>query len=87
MEVASGVYRREFSSCYNQGVAFGRCAVIVNWNGSAVTTQSSWLTNSYSHQVTMVGGDVQAGGTINLTGAGYGPGTSIPAHDSVILTQ
>ncbi len=85
LQVAPGVYRREFANCYNQGIAFGRCAVIVNWTDNPVTTQTGWLTGSYGHKITMAGGSVQSGGTVNLAGAGYAPATSIPAHDSVLL--
>ena len=81
------VFRREFKQCYNQGKAFGACASIVNDSGSPVTISSSWLTQSYSHQITMVGGDVQSGGTVNLTGASFSPGsTTIPAGDAMLLT-
>jgi len=86
LEVAPGVYRREFARCYNQGVAFGRCAVIVNWNDDPVTTQAGWLTQSYGHTLGLVGGTVEKGGTVDLGGAGYAPGATIPGHDSVILT-
>jgi hypothetical protein len=86
IQVASGVYRREFKDCYNQGTSFGSCASIVNDTGNPITVQSSWLTQSYHHEITMIGGDVQSGGTIDLTGAGFTPGsTSIPADDALLL--
>ncbi|HUC87218.1 MAG TPA: hypothetical protein VMR75_02765, partial [Candidatus Saccharimonadales bacterium] len=86
LQVATGVYRREFGECYNQGTAFGNCAVIVNDTPSPVAVQSSWLTHSYGHQITMVGEDVQSGGTINLTGSGFSPGTTtVPAYDAMLL--
>jgi hypothetical protein len=88
IQVATGVYRREFGKCYNQGVAFGPCAIIINDSGSTVTVPTSWLTQSYSHQITMVGGDVQSGGTVNLTGASFSPGsTTIPAGDAILIAQ
>jgi hypothetical protein len=88
IQVASGVYRREFSQCYNQGVAIGPCAAIVNANGGAVTVQSSWLTQSYHHQVTFNGGDVQSGGSINVSGGGFTAGsTTIPGADAILLTS
>ena len=81
------IYRREFKSCYNQGKYFGPCAVIVNDTASAVTIQSSWLTQSYGHEVTVNGGDVQSGGSINLSGASFSPGsTTIAAYDAVFLS-
>jgi hypothetical protein len=86
IQVAPYVYRREFKSCYNQGKSFGPCAVIVNDTSAVVTVQSSWLTQSYGHQITMSGGDVQSGGTINLTGASFTPGsTTIAAYDAAFL--
>jgi hypothetical protein len=88
LQVAPGIYRREFAQCYNQGVAFGPCASIVNSTSSPITIQSSWLTQTYKHQITLVGSDVQAGGTVNLTGATYTPGTTtIPANDATLLSQ
>jgi hypothetical protein len=88
LQVASGVYRREFAECYNQSVAFGPCAALVNSTGSPVTVQSSWLTQSYSHQITMDGGDVQSGGTVDLSGTSFTPGsTSIPADDAILLSS
>ena len=34
IQVAPGVYRREFKQCYNRGVLIGQCAAIVNTTGS-----------------------------------------------------
>jgi hypothetical protein len=87
VQVAPGVYRREFTACYNRGALFGRCAGIVNTTSGAVTVQPSWLTQSYGHQLTFNGGDVQSGGSVNLTGAGFTPGsTTVGAKDAIILT-
>lgn len=84
--VATDVYRREFKTCYNQGVEFGPCAAIVNVSSSPVTIQSSWLTQSYAHEITFNGGDIQSGGTLNLTGASFTPGTTtLAAGDAVLL--
>jgi hypothetical protein len=88
LQVAPDVYRREFAACYNQGVPIGPCATIINTTGSSTTVQKSWLTQTYAHQITMNGGDVQSGGTIDPTGAGFTPGTTtIPAHDAVLLSR
>jgi hypothetical protein len=88
LQVAPGVYRREFAACYDQGTAIGPCASIVNTTASPVTVASSWLTNSYAHQVTFNGGDVQAGGTINTSGAAFTPGsTTAGAQDGLLLTR
>jgi hypothetical protein len=51
-----------------------------------VTVKSSWLTQSYGHQITMNGGDVQSGGTVNLAGATFTAGsTTVPADDAIVL--
>lgn len=87
LQVAPGVYRREFGACYEQGTAFGRCAVLVNTTGAPVTVAPSWLTQSYQHQLTMTGGDVQSGGALNLAGAPFTPGsTTIGPQDAAVLT-
>jgi len=87
LQVAPGVYRREFGACYNRGTLFGDCATIVNTTGSPVTVKSSWLTQTYSSEITMNGGDVQSGGTVNLKGAPFNAGTtSVPADDAALLS-
>lgn len=86
LQVASGVYRREFGECYNQGTPFGPCAAIVNTNDSPVTIKSSWLNQNYSHRITLNGGDVQSGGSVDVSGASFNPGeTTVPAQGSVLL--
>jgi hypothetical protein len=88
LEVAPGVYRREFGTCYNRGIAFGPCAAIVNTGSAPVTLQSSWLSRTYRHRITMPGGDVQSGGTVNLAGLTVNPGTTaIPATDAILLSR
>ncbi len=88
LELAAGVYGREFGNCYDHGVAFGDCAAIVNTNSSPVTVRRSWLTQRYGHQITMTGGDVQSGGTINTTDATFTPGvTTIAANDAILLAS
>jgi hypothetical protein len=86
LQVAPGVYRREFGACYNKGVRFGTCATIVNTTSSPVTIKSAWLTHSYGHQIAFNGGDVQSGGTINPAGTSFTPGsTSVGADDATLL--
>lgn len=86
LQVAPGVFRREFANCYDQGVGFGPCAAVVNTTGSPVTVQSSWLTETYGHEITLIGGDVESGGRIDLTGATFAAGaTSVPAGDALLL--
>jgi hypothetical protein len=82
LQVAPGVYRREFGACYNRSAAIGPCAAIVNTTSSPVTVRSAWLTRAYGHQITFTGGDVQSGGTINLNGALT---TTVPAADAALL--
>jgi hypothetical protein len=86
LRVAHGVYRREFSACYDRGVPFGACAAIVNTTGNAVRVRNSWLRQTYRHEITFSGGDVQSGGTIDRTGAPFQAGTTlVPADDALLL--
>lgn len=86
LQVAPGVYRREFGACYDQGTSFGECAAVVNTTSNAVTVKSSWLTQSYGHEITFNGGDVQSGGTVNLTGAGFNAGSgTVGPHSALLL--
>jgi hypothetical protein len=85
IQVARGVYRREFAACYARQVRFGACAAIVNTTGRPVTVRSSWLRRSYGHQITFNGGDVQSGGTIGLAGARFVAGSTRVAPDDAIL--
>ncbi len=86
VEVTAGVYRREFRACYNQGVLFGRCAVVMNTRGSSVVVSGSWLRERYRHEITFRGGDVQSGGKLDLRGARFVAGsTSVPAQDAILL--
>jgi len=88
IEVASGVYRREFSSCTNEGVAIGPCAAIVNATGSAVKILSSWLHQSYGHVVTLSGGDVTQGGEVLLTSTTFSPNvTTVPADQGLLISR
>jgi hypothetical protein len=88
IQVATGVYRREFRDCYNQGAAIGPCASIVNTTSSPVTIKSSWLTLPLHHQITMNGGDVQSGGTIDVNGAPFTVGsTTVAGQDAALLSS
>jgi hypothetical protein len=85
---AAGVYRREFGECYDRRVPFGPCAAIVNDTSKSVVVKSSWLTQSFGHEITLRGGDVQSGGRIDLSGATFTPGkTVIPADDAILLSR
>jgi hypothetical protein len=86
VQVAPGVYRREFGACYDRGIRFGECAAIVNTTAAPVTVQSAWLSHSYAHQITLAGGNVESGGTISATGTPFTAGaTTVAAHDATLL--
>jgi hypothetical protein len=88
LQVAPGVYRREFGACYDRGVLFGACAAIVNTTGNWVTVSGRWVTRSLRNQITFNGGDVQSGGTLSLRGAPFAAGrTLIAPDDAVLLSQ
>jgi hypothetical protein len=88
VQVAPGVYRREFRTCYDRGTPFGGCAVIVNDTSRAVAVMPSWLRQLYLHEITLDGDDVQSGGTINTSGALFIPGvTSVAPHDALLLAR
>ena len=86
LEVANGVYVREFGACRNAGTPIGQCAVIVNGNAStSVTVSSSWLKQSYSHIIQLVGGDISSGGQLLLNSATFSPATTTLAPGTAIL--
>jgi hypothetical protein len=88
LQVATGVWRREFKKCYQSGVFFGRCAAIVNANSNSVAIPKSWLSQSYAHTVTITGGDQISGGSATVTGGTFQPGvTTVPAGGAVLLAQ
>ncbi len=88
LQVTSGVWRREFTTCYQASVPFGRCAAIVNSTGSAVVLRQSWFSQSYGHIVVLVGGDKPSGGTANVAGGSFRPGVStVPARGASLLAQ
>jgi len=87
IEVATGVYRREFTSCTNAGTTIGRCAAIVNATGGTVTVLSSWLHESYGHVITLYGGDVTHGGEILRTTTFTPNVTTIPADQGLLISS
>ena len=88
LQVAPGVYRREFGDCHDQGTDIGACASIINTTSSPVTIQARWLQDTYHHQITFNGGDEQSGGNLNTTGSPFTPNTTtIPAKDATLLAQ
>jgi hypothetical protein len=88
LAVGPGVFRREFKTCYQAGRFFGRCAVIVNPTGSTVAVRATWLRATYSHVVSLTGGDVLSGGTASVNGLPLVPNvTTIAPASALLLTQ
>lgn len=80
--VQTKVWRREFRACYLRGALWGHCAALVNTNSVAEAIRSTWLTQAYTNQITVAGGDVQnSTATVSL---GTKP-ASIPANSAVLL--
>lgn len=82
-EVASGVFVREYSACYQDGASIGYCAAIVNTNGS--TASISGLTERYGHVLVHNTGATWAAGGTPIWSATV-PAT-IGAEAGVILAQ
>jgi hypothetical protein len=86
LQVAPGIYRREFASCYNAGVAIGPCAAIVNATGGNVVIRSTWLHEAYGHVVDPIGGTIPQGGHVSLTAVRFVPNSTViaPAQGMLI---
>lgn len=88
LEVAPGVYRREFASCYNAGVAIGPCMSIVNATGRDVVIRSSWLHETYAHVVDIIGGTIGQSGHTSLTAIRFVPNsTYIAPAQGMLITR
>lgn len=87
VQVAPGVYRRVFRTCYSRRAPFGACAVIVNTTATPAVVRAGWLRDvSLRHQITLVGGDVQSGGRVDLKGAPFRAGsTTVDPDDALLL--
>jgi hypothetical protein len=85
LQVAAGVWRREFGECYQKELPFGHCAAIVNSNSGAVTIRSSWLRQTYKYVITLSGGDVLSGGSARITDEIFKPGTTLIQGGSAVL--
>jgi hypothetical protein len=85
IQVAPGVYRREFGACYDRRASFGRCAAIVNTTAAPVVVRSSWLRRSYHHEITLMGGDVESGGTVDVAGAWFAAGSTVVGPGDALL--
>ena len=88
IQVSGSVYRREFRQCFNDRQAIGACAAIVNASSSTVTIASSWLSQTYTHQIAITGGDVLSGGALSLTSTTFTPNsTTIAPGQAILLGQ
>lgn len=85
LQVSSGVWRREFKTCYQASRFFGRCAAILNSTSSTITVRSSWLTQSYQHVVSLSGGDVLSGGTATVAVTPFTPNVTTVAPGAALL--
>jgi len=86
--VASNVWRREFAACFLNGSPIGPCAAVVNGTASPATIASSWLTQTYGHVVTLVGGDIESGGSVALAQTAFtANATEVPAAGAVLLVR
>ena len=86
--VAPGVYRREFAACYLRSVPIGPCAAILNANTSALAVNSGWLQQTYGHQLSMAGGDIESGGSVQTSSTTFAPNsTQVGPGEAVLLTR
>ncbi len=85
VQVASNVYRREFRSCYYNRSAIGPCAAIVNGTGGNVVVRSTWLHQTYTHRVELIGTNIPNRGTLSLTAVRFIPNSTYVAPASALL--
>lgn len=80
---SSGVYGREYASCYLAGASIGACAVAVNPNnpGKGQPLGFPWQ-GKYTHTLTMSGGGAYDGGTVGINGPA--PPANMPGGTAVI---
>jgi hypothetical protein len=88
LQVTSGVWRREFRTCYQKSISFGRCAVVVNSNSGSRTILAGWLSQAYSHVISVSGGDILSGGTVSPNQKSFKAGTTtVPAFGAILLAE
>ena len=85
--VAPNVWRRDFASCYREGVPIGPCAAVLNGTPGAIHLWAQWFRQPYGHVITLEGGDAPSGGTISLDGAALTTATQIPPGEAVLLVR
>lgn len=82
LAVSGNVWRREFASCYLKGAYWGRCAALVNLNSTPISIQRSWLTQTYTNMIVVIGGTVQdRSAAVTLAPLQ----SSIPANGALLL--
>lgn len=81
--VMPNVWRREFRSCYMNGSPIGPCAAVLNGTGSPVAPSASWFRSSFSHSVTLNGGDSLSGGSVDFKSAPVG--TIAPGRAALLV--
>jgi hypothetical protein len=84
LRLSSGLFGREYASCYYAGRSIGACAVVVNpdkpkWSPPLAFP---WPTK-YHHTMTVSGPGVYDGGTASLTGPG--PPAKVPGGTGLIV--
>jgi len=82
LQVAPGVWRREFAGCFLAQKRFGPCAALLNANSHSVAINPKWFAQRYGHSVTFSGGDVLSGGATNLNAPL--PGSIAPAGGLIL---
>ena len=84
LKATSGLYVREYATCYLAGTSVGGCAVIVNADTSGSHALPP-LSGSYSHTLTITGDGIVDGGTASATGAA--PPAQVPPETGLIALQ
>lgn len=88
LQVAPGVYRRAFRRCYDRGVAFGACAAVVNTSARPVVVRARWVGRGLHHEITLAGGDVQSGGSLDRTSVPFRANvTTVAPGDALLLAR
>jgi hypothetical protein len=83
LQIAGGVYGREYGACYVNGNNVGRCAAIVN--PSLRTSYPYPYAAKYRHTLVISGGGVLDGGSISVLGSS--PPSTVPPQGSLIVFQ
>ena len=82
---ATGLYFREYETCYLGGRSVGRCVAIVNPDPSSSRKLPGFNGGTYSHTLVISGGGVVDGGTVSASGPA--PPATIPPETGIIAIQ